>query len=235
MHYRHDEPLTVPVARQVFLLSFHLSQGDPSFQQLLFRAVAWLRPTWRSTPEIKEALRGQAAAIERLPAQGTHPPFHGGPAGMQAEVVDQLVELAYTLDHPKPPPSGLWGTALFAELIREMVRRDHDYLVGAGGRPRASVSPGAVVSPHRDPFLSQTVHYLLLRCKTGCSVVDELLGQMANLLKHSPETFPLSARSSDWQDWLVDVLDVYRRHHPQVLIPLPSWMVTQPPLSNPPH
>ncbi len=232
---REEETLTVPVARQVFMLSFHLSQGDPSFQALLFRAVAWLRPTWRSTPELQEALRAQAAAIGRLPSQGVHSAFRGGLDDVYQEVTDQLVELASTLDQPKPPPSGLWGTALLAELLREMVRRDHDYLLGAGGRPRASVVPGVVVSPHRDPYLSHAVHYLLLRHKTGCSVVDELLGQMAALLHHAPETFPLSARSADWQDWLLDVLEVYQRHHRHVLIPLPNWLVNRPPRSKHPQ
>jgi DNA-binding transcriptional LysR family regulator len=232
---RREDALTVPVARQVFMLSFHFSQGDPSIQQLLFRAVAWLRPHWRVTSEIVEALHAQAAAIERLPSQGVHRAFHRGPGDVYQEVTDQLVELAHALDQPKPPPSGLWGTALFAELLHEMVRRDHDYLCGAGGRPRATVAPGAVVSPHRDPYLSHACHYLLLGCKTGCAVLDELLGQMAALLQHPPETFPLSARSLDWQDWLVDVIEVYQRQHPHVRLPLPSWFINQSPRSNHPQ
>ena len=69
------EPLTLPLARQVFLLSFYLSQGQPSIQLSLFQWLALARPHWRLSAEASRAVLALAPAVRKLAARGVHAPY----------------------------------------------------------------------------------------------------------------------------------------------------------------
>ena len=61
-----EQSLTLPLAKQVFLKSFHLSQGDPAFQRYLFRAVALLRQHWRLAEADRNVLEKLVPNVKAL-------------------------------------------------------------------------------------------------------------------------------------------------------------------------
>src|SRR5690242_6741472 len=68
-----NETLSGLEARLVFLTSFFFSQGHPTIQEDLFRAVALLRPHWRLAEADRQAVvAGLLPVVEALVDRGSH-------------------------------------------------------------------------------------------------------------------------------------------------------------------
>lgn len=207
-------PLTVPLARQLFILSFHLSQGEPILQYSLFRFIALARPHWRVSKEISQALVALAPAVRKLAERGVHTSFRGGPQ-IAIELHEQVANLAAVLERP---PS-VQPEDLFFRLLSEFIRRDHHYLCERSQRPREGWCPGRA-SPHHDPHFSFVCHYLLLRHRLGCPVLDELLAQMVAVFVARGPVFDW-LMGTGYADELAQVIVAHNRAHPDAQVALP--------------
>lgn len=203
--------LTVPVARQVLLQSFSLSQGDPRLQHYLLRYAATCRPHWRLDEESSTALLQLTPTIHALAARGVHSSFTR-PREVEHEL-EKTVELMRTeFERPRGDRS-----ELLISIIRSTVFRDWRFLCDCKGRPRPPRS--SPVSPRRDAFLSFFCHYILLGHRTGVAVFDELLMAMREAVESRSAIYQTAMDCPSAELCLGQVIVIHNENHPEQQVP----------------
>lgn len=210
-----DDQFTLPLAKQVFLTSFYLSQGYPSLQHYLLHAVALLRPAWRLSEEDRQALEGLGSTIHLLAARKVHPPFIK-PGEVEKELREQSTLLQRELAHTTIL-TGDWDEVLF-QVLECFIARDHRYLIRLQGRSRPSHTGTEVPRPRHDPHLSFFCHYILLRQSVGCEVFDELLMKAADAWTDQGSVFQRLMSLSFLRSWLPKIVALHNATHSQATI-----------------
>jgi hypothetical protein len=213
------EALTLPVARQVFMLSYYFSQGSPKFQDDLIRYLALLRPGWRLSDQDCAALQGLLHSILALPKRGVHQPYHHSVAEIKQDIWDERLTLWRAFQATRIPGSEQAREQLAPRLMDWFIERDWRFLVEIGERTRAA-RKRAMVSPRCDPHLSFFCHYILLPYHSaGSPVYDELLTDVAEEVTRHGGVAGLLADPLR-QKRVAEVLDQHNRWHPLTPITL---------------
>lgn len=206
----NPKTLTVPVARQVFLQSFHLSQGDPILQHDLLRYVAVCRPNWRLDGECSQTLLQLPSTIHELVAHGIHFEFT-----RKNEVENELVNMVDVMhtvfERPRADRS-----ELLISIIRNFIWRDWRFLCYFPGRPRRGGKPSAI---HHDPYLSFFCHYVLLGKQTGVRVFDELLTEMREAVASRSAVYEAALDVPSLNLCLTQMIAIYNEKHPDRHVP----------------
>lgn len=194
-----QNPLTIPVARQMLIVSFFLSQGNPNLQGLLFSYVAQQRPHWRLEEPHCRALGALFPAMLALGKQHVHVAFNDSlgvfeELNMQIYAMQETFELQQEMESEK----------LYTDILHSLIDQDWKYLCKKRKRPNRSLSSSP--SRHHDPYLSHYVLFVLKREKTGVALFDELFEMLAE-----PERLILPKRQ---QKQVRQIIAAYNRHHP---------------------
>lgn len=212
--------LTLPLARQLLMLSYFFSQGLPAFQDALIRYIAvWLRPGWRMSDRDCAALRGLAPSILALPERGVHQLYNLSVSEVYQDVDDERLVMWRAFQGPESQHPGD-RCEMVTQLMDWFYSRDWRFLVEVGQRVRVS-SASYSSNPHRDEHLSLFCHYILLRNSSGCPVFDELLADVAAEVARRGGVGGLLA-DPDRRERLAGVLEQHNRWHPHAQIVVPS-------------
>ena len=219
-------PLTLPEARRVLMTSFYLSQGSYPLQELLFGFVHLLRPDWRLSEAMSQDLLRLAPSICTLVSR---PELHG-PLGdaavdstLESEINAMRTELGY---EPAKLDETEWKE-IHCNLLAQFIERDYHYLCELTSRPRSMCS-GPIRHPRHDPYVSLFCHHVQLGHEVGCAVFDEMLANMAALMRQYPSLtslkryFPLDDECDLAVERLAAVVAVYNRWHPRSAHAFPS-------------
>jgi hypothetical protein len=205
----NQQILTPPVARQIFLESCHLSQGDPILQGYLLRYVAICRPAWRLSEQSCQRLCIQLLpTVRALTARGMHCPLSRWKA--RRELTSMAEVMRVTFDRARADHSDL-----VISLLRGFIFRDWRFLCDLGGRPRS----GDPFLPHHDPYLSFFCHYLLLGHQTGVDVFDELLADLRDAITSQSALYEAAMDYPSATLCLAEVIAMHNAKHPDRLVP----------------
>jgi hypothetical protein len=203
----NPQHLTAPVARQVFLQSFNLSQGDPLLQHYLLRYAAAARPDWRLDEECCNTLRQLTSTVHALAGRGVHFAFTK-PGEVERELEDMTELMRTEFERPRADRS-----ELLISIIRNTVFRDWRFLCHLGRRPRQANIFSS--SSKRDPYLSFFCYYVLLENKTGVSVFDELLADMRHAVVSRSAIYEAAMDFPSINLCLSQVIACHNEKHPE--------------------
>lgn len=191
-HLTHPEipqtELTLPHAMGLVLKSFRFSQGNYNLQLSMFDYLHMLRPEWRMSPELGEAVAEKLEKpIEKLLSSSSHMQLGG-------MVVDNLAHATELLQKSLNGMRNLTErqlTQLPISITQEVLSADMKYL--NAGRPRGHLIPDSNSStnlnPSSDPFLSHACYYGLEENSTGLQEYDQLFQSVKHSMIQNPSGF----------------------------------------------
>lgn len=201
----NQQTFTPPVVRQVFLESFHLSQGDPILQGYLLRYAAICRPAWRLSEDGSQMLCIQLVpTIRALIVRGMHCPLTRWKA--RRELTNMVEIMRVTFEQARADRSDL-----VISILRGFIFRDWRFLCDLAGRPRS----GDPLLPHHDPYLSFFCYYLLLGHQTGVDVFDELLADLRDAVISQSALYVAALDYPSATQCLSEVIAVHNEKHPE--------------------
>lgn len=218
-------PLTLPAARRVLMTSFYLSQGSYPLQELLFGFVHLLRPDWRLSEAMSQDLLRLVTSICALVSR---PELHGplGDAAVDSTLKSEIKAMRTELGYEPAKLDETEWKEVHCNLLARFIERDYHYLCEQTSRPRSmSMCSGAIRHPRHDPYLSLFCHHVQLGHKVGCAVFDEMLANMAALVRQYPSLtslkryFPLDDGDLAVEH-LAAVVAVYNRWLPRSPVPI---------------
>ncbi len=185
-------------AQRLFFLSFYVSQGLVTRQELLFKWLHYMYPRYRIQRQTIDGIKGPLLTRIARHVGAANPsgellevvdsrPLEHEDRSSGGSIVDTATELLHRFEAELQKPRTNdeadrleMLTLVERKLAREIVMADKKWLIEKGGRPRSG-SNGE--SPMRDPHLSQICSYGFLGKPTGSEEYDTFFRHAAEYLR----------------------------------------------------
>lgn len=195
-----ESSLTPEYAAQLLISSFGHSQGSYDLQGGFFEVFHSLRPHWHISPEDVATITALTLleTVKHIKS-ANHAQDINTPILYELNLMIPAFQSALGKpDDPKPeiPNEYKYRQALIERITRDILDRDHKFLIDDGGRPR---SHGYT----EDPYFSYFRNYVILGQSTGLSEFDQMYQECQNyFIEHAED-----------HEWTTDPTRVFK-HSP---------------------
>lgn len=194
--------------RKLLFWSFFFSQGEPELQWDIFSYIHCLHPEWKITNTMREHIErllcSQVGRFLTRSNGSVHARIMNADSKIQPEVSMRARQLQDVLNGLR-----IQKARVLIDLCRNLIGRDHEYLVETDGRPlREAVDQNI----YRDRYLSHLCHFGFHGRTTHVPEYDQMFADVMKELREQAE-MGLHRRSK-----LRKIVERYNHHHPDDVV-----------------